>query len=116
MSVSGVGVIERESVELREFYVVALDDAGALQDVTDFGVEVGFSVDDDRPSTWYTAAWKTGGPFTTVVGSAYIAQAQIGGTGSGATIELDPNSYKAFVRVSADVETPVLDAGSLLVL
>jgi hypothetical protein len=107
--------IERETVELRPFYVVSHDDDGTLVDVTSETVEVAFARRLNRPVTWHTAAWAAGGPFESPIGRAWAAEVEVGGVGTGANVELYPGPWCCYVRVTTSDEQPVLDAGTLTV-
>lgn len=107
--------IERESREVRPFFVRPLGDDGSLVDPTSLDVEVGFARLGDRPTDWKAATWDDGGPITTPIGSAYVAKADIGGPDTGADIELVAGVWRVFVRVTADIEQPVIEAGVLTV-
>lgn len=107
--------LERETVELRPFFVRAVDDDGTLVDITADTVEVAFARRNARPSSWTAAVWASGGPFDSPIGSAYAAEVEVGGIGTGAAVELYPGEWRAYVRVTTADETPVLAAGVLIV-
>lgn len=110
------GQIERESKERVPFFVRCTDENGMLIDPTGDPVQVAFCRESERPTTWHEAEWTAGGPFTdTPLGEAYEAQLLVGGTGTGATAELAPGRWRAFIRPTAADETPVIPAGTLTV-
>jgi hypothetical protein len=106
---------QRESVELRSFFVRETNPAtGDLIDPTGDPVDVSFAASGDRPTVWTPMTWAGGGPVNKPgFGESYQADVTVGGTGSGATVELAVGNWAAYVRVTAGVETPVLYAGQL---
>lgn len=107
--------IPGDSVETIRIPVAALDSAGALEDPTAVGVEIGFSTDRDiEPDTWHTAAWETSETVraavgATVVNTPYKATVLVG---AGAT-DLDPGDHAVWVKISDSPEIPVRYAGQL---
>ncbi len=107
--------MQRESREIRPFYVEDVDNDGTLVDITADTVEVTFARRNERPTTWHPATWATGGPFESPIGQAWAAEAEVGGIGTGADVELYDGEWRAYVRVTTTSERPVLDAGVLIV-
>lgn len=104
--------IERESKELRAVFVRPVDENGDLEDVTADPVEVAAARENTRPSTWVAAAWVAGGPFETrALGDAWQAELTIGGTGTGADLELEPGRWRAWCKVTTATEDAVFPVG-----
>lgn len=114
-AIGNSSVLQRESVETRPFFVVDLDDDGVLVDITAATVEVAFARANGRPVDWHAAVWADDGPFSSPIGEAWAAHAEIGGAGTGAAVELGTGEWRAYVRVTTTSETPVLAAGVLIV-
>ena len=89
-------VLPRETNEYLSTTVTAADDP------TGDDVAFAFLPSGTRPSSgdWRAGEWAPGAP-------PYVARIRVGGTGSGATVELAPGSYKAWLRITDSPEVPV---------
>ncbi len=56
-------------------------------------------------------AWETD---ATTDPDTYFARIRVGGTGSGATVELADAKYRVFVKITATPEIPVIESDELL--
>jgi hypothetical protein len=78
----------------------------ALGDPTAYTVEAAFApLADPTPGTWCAATWVQDAPVGT-----YVAQCLVG---PGGTIQLDVGDYVCYLRITANPEIPVLQAGAL---
>ncbi|HXF71143.1 MAG TPA: hypothetical protein VNO79_00850, partial [Actinomycetota bacterium] len=64
-----------------------------------------------QTADWKAASWETD---TSVTPNRYYARVLVGGQGTGATIELAPGVYTAWVRITGNPEKPVLRAPNAL--
>lgn len=94
--------VPRETIE--KFEVVV----SSTIDPTSSAVEFAF-VADGRPSSWVAGTWD--GSYAS--GRATAVTPTIGTTDSGATVELEPGTYAAFVRISVTPEVPVRQCGAV---
>jgi hypothetical protein len=91
---------------------VKAKEAGVVVDPTNplLTVQMAFT-DGSDPSAWTTAAWETD---ATTEPDTFFARVLVGGTGSGAAIELARGTYTGWVKITATPEVPVLRIENLL--
>lgn len=104
-------ILQRETVENLEVVIESSIDP------TDNAVEFAFPALGQRPGTWVPGVWRGS---VTGSGGAYEAVAvspTVGAAGAAPTpqIALTAGTYVIYVRVLADLETPVVHAGTVAV-
>ncbi|MFD1274819.1 hypothetical protein ACFQ51_34600 [Streptomyces kaempferi] len=101
--------IDRDSREFVGAEVSALVNGRAYNPTADV-VEFAFTgPDDTRPTDWHAGVWDT----PPQGASSYRAQVLIGPGGSGP--ELDPGTYRMWLRVTDSPERPVIPVGALTI-
>lgn len=96
-------------VPLRPFKV-----AGEWVDPSSATVQMAFLISGDPAGgDWKTAQWETD---ETVTPPVHTVTCLVGGTGTGAVVELPRGSYTAWLRVTESPEVPVREVGRLEVI
>lgn len=89
---------------------VKAKEAGAVVNPTVLPVAMAFT-DGSDPGSLTTAVWETD---ATTEPDTYFARILVGGTGSGATIELVRGTYTGWVKITSSPEIPVIRVENLL--
>ncbi len=109
MTTPGVAVISRLSTEYVIVPVNAVFDgvtANPTQDTVQFAFTMGYGV---LPVTWIVGSWDV----NPVQGIWYNAKCLVGSGAGG--VPLVPGTYTVWIRITDNPETPVRQAGSLII-
>ena len=89
---------------------VRAKEAGVVVNPTTLAVQMAFT-NGVNPTAWTNAFWETD---ATTDPDTYFVRVLVGGTGTGAAIELAVGDYVGWVKITASPEIPVLRVENLL--